>query len=187
MSRFRQLLYRNHYAKSVVNSIYVYLIFLFHAVMNWMPGIIRVAFFKIVLHRCGRRVFFDHNIYIKFPRLVAIGDSVIINRGVEIYSDFFSNSMVLVGDRVRLAPNVQIHASGHELDSGEFHHQGAEIVICSDVWVGAGAIILSGVNIGKGSVVAAGSVVTKDVPPYSLVAGVPAVVQRSLSVIGNEL
>ena len=49
-----------------------------------------------------------------------------------------------------------------------------DIIIADDVWVGAGAIILSGVHIGQGAVVAAGAVITKDVPPYAIVGGVPA-------------
>jgi acetyltransferase-like isoleucine patch superfamily enzyme len=49
-----------------------------------------------------------------------------------------------------------------------------ETVVEDDVWIGHGAIILQGVRIGEGSVVAAGSVVTKDVPPYSIMAGNPA-------------
>ena len=49
-----------------------------------------------------------------------------------------------------------------------------DVVIEDDVWVGTGAIILKGVTIGRGSVVAAGSVVTRSIPPYSIVGGVPA-------------
>lgn len=180
MLQLKRWLYRNHYAKSMANSLYIYLIYLLHTIANWVPGILRVALFRLFLHRCGKRVFFDHNIYIKLPWLVSIGDFVVLNRGVEIYSDFFSKAMVRIGSGVRLAPNVQIHASGHELDSGEYLHQGAEVVVGDNVWIGAGAIILSGVCIGEGSVVAAGSVVTKNVPPHSLVAGVPAVIKKHL-------
>lgn len=53
-----------------------------------------------------------------------------------------------------------------------------DIVVCDDVWIGFGATILSGVTIGQGAVVAAGSVVTKDVPPYAIVGGVPAKVLK---------
>ncbi|AGX87445.1 acetyltransferase [Candidatus Symbiobacter mobilis CR] len=53
-------------------------------------------------------------------------------------------------------------------------HVNEKVVIESDVWIGFGAILLTKVTIGKGSVVAAGSVVTCDVPPYSIAAGVPA-------------
>lgn len=178
----KKVLYRNHYAKSMANSIYVYLIFMLHAILNLMPGILRTSLFRLFLNACGKRVFIDHNVYIKFPWLVSIGDSVTINRGVEIYSDYFSKAMVRIGTGVRISPNVQIHASGHELETGEYLHQGSEIVIGDHVWIGAGAIILSGVCVGECSVVAAGSVVTKNVPPYSLVAGVPAVVKKSLAI-----
>jgi len=54
-------------------------------------------------------------------------------------------------------------------------------VIEDDVWIGFKATILKGVTIGRGSVIAAGSVVTKDVPPYTLVAGNPAQIIRSLA------
>jgi len=59
----------------------------------------------------------------------------------------------------------------------EFKDQ-KETIIGSDVWIGVRAIIVAGINIGHGSVIAAGSVVTKDVPPYAIVAGVPARVVR---------
>lgn len=55
------------------------------------------------------------------------------------------------------------------------------VTIGNDVWIGGRAIVLPGVTVGDGSVVGAGSVVTKDVPPLSLVAGNPAVVMRKLT------
>lgn len=180
MRKAREYLYRNHYAKSLANSFYVYAIFLFHSITNLLPGVLRVLAFRLLLRKCGRRVFFDHMVYIKLPHLVTIGDSTVLNRGVEIYSDFFSGAMVRIGSGVRIAPNVQIHASGHELDSGEFLHHGAEVVIGDKVWLGAGAIVLAGVTIGEGSVIAAGSVVTRSIPPRSLAAGIPATVKRSI-------
>ena len=57
-------------------------------------------------------------------------------------------------------------------ESGKGHQ--FEIVVEDDVWIGHGAIILAPVRIGRGAIVAAGSVVTKDIPPYAIVAGVPA-------------
>jgi acetyltransferase-like isoleucine patch superfamily enzyme len=48
------------------------------------------------------------------------------------------------------------------------------VIIEEDVWVGAGAYILNGVKVGRGSIIAAGAVVTKDIPPYAIVGGVPA-------------
>ncbi len=86
---------------------------------------------------------------------------------------------VAIGDRVYTSPFTQIIAVNHVFDDPErpFIEQGitAEgITIEDDVWLGAGAIITDGVHIGKGAVVAAGAVVTKDVPPHTVVAGVPA-------------
>jgi acetyltransferase-like isoleucine patch superfamily enzyme len=86
---------------------------------------------------------------------------------------------VTLGDRVYTSPLTQILAVNHVFDDPHrpFIDQGISakgIVLEDDVWVGAGAIVTDGVRIGKGSVVAAGAVVTQDVPPHTVVAGVPA-------------
>jgi acetyltransferase-like isoleucine patch superfamily enzyme len=86
---------------------------------------------------------------------------------------------ISIGDRVYLATQVQVLAVNHVYDdpSRPFVDQGitAEgITVEDDVWIGAGAIVTDGVTIGRGAVVAAGSVVTKDVPPHTVVGGVPA-------------
>ena len=86
---------------------------------------------------------------------------------------------VTIGDRVYTSPFTQIIAVNHVFDDPDkpFVDQGitAEgILIDDDVWIGASAVITDGVKIGKGAVVAAGAVVTKDVPPHTVVAGVPA-------------
>ncbi len=92
---------------------------------------------------------------------------------------------VTIGDRVFLAPLVQVMAVNHVYDdpTRPLVEQGitAEgIVIENDVWIGAGAIVLDGVRIGRNSVIGAGAVVTRDVPPYSLAVGVPARVIKDL-------
>lgn len=86
---------------------------------------------------------------------------------------------VQIGDRVFTSPFSQIIAVNHRFDDPErpFIEQGITaqgIVIEDDVWIGAGAVITDGVRLGKGSVVAAGAVVTRDVPPHTVVGGVPA-------------
>ena len=60
------------------------------------------------------------------------------------------------------------------------------IIIEDDVWIGSGAVITDGVRVGKGSVVAAGSVVTHDVAPHTIVAGVPARLVRTIGLDGNK-
>jgi len=95
------------------------------------------------------------------------------------YSVIRGQGGVKIGDRVYTSPFTQIIAVNHVFDDPErpFSQQGitAEgIIIEDDVWLGAGTIITDGVRIGQGAVVAAGAVVTKDVAPHTVVAGVPA-------------
>jgi acetyltransferase-like isoleucine patch superfamily enzyme len=92
---------------------------------------------------------------------------------------------VHIGDRVYTSPFTQIIAVNHVFQDPNrpFVEQGitAEgINIEDDVWLGAGAVITDGVRVGKGAVVAAGAVVTKDVPPHTVVAGVPARVMKQI-------
>jgi acetyltransferase-like isoleucine patch superfamily enzyme len=85
---------------------------------------------------------------------------------------------ISIGDDVAIAKNVTIR----DCDNHEMRHRGKTtqpVTIGNHVWIGMHAIILKGVTIGDGAVIAAGSVVVKDVPPASLVAGVPARVIRS--------
>ena len=86
---------------------------------------------------------------------------------------------IRIGNNVRIAPHVMMVAANHVYQDPAVPicQQGLDhkpIVIEDDVWIAGRANILAGVTIGKGSVIAAGAVVTKDVPPYSVMAGVPA-------------
>lgn len=92
---------------------------------------------------------------------------------------------VSIGNNVILAQNVVVSALNHNYSATDMPicKQGIntkQIIIDDDSWIGAGAIVTQGVSIGKHSVVAAGTVVTKDVPPYSLVAGIPAKVIKKM-------
>lgn len=93
---------------------------------------------------------------------------------------------ITIGDRVYFAPLVQVLAVNHVYadPTRPFVEQGitAEgIVIEDDVWVGAGAVVTDGVRIGRGAVVAAGAVVADDVPPHTVVGGVPARVLKEIT------
>lgn len=112
-------------------------------------------------------------------RRVSLGDRVQFGRNCLIQCD------AMIGDDVLIAQNVAFVGRDDHLydipglriwDSG----RGDRHMVCvkDDVWIGHGAIVLSGVTVGCGSIVAAGAVVTKDVPPYSIVAGNPAVVVK---------
>jgi len=93
---------------------------------------------------------------------------------------------VTIGSHVNLAQGITVTALNHNFCdiTQRIDQQGvstAQVTIADDVWIGANAIVLPGVTIGHHSVVAAGAVVTKDVPPYCIAAGVPARVIKQLS------
>lgn len=103
---------------------------------------------------------------------------------------YATKSHLQIGNYVSIAPNVWFlldvehyinHISTYPFkvkmlgtESTESFSRGGDIVIEDDVWIGFGVTILSGVHIGQGAIIAAGAVVTKDVPPYAIVGGVPA-------------
>ena len=114
----------------------------------------------------------------------AVGD-VIIGNHTRIGLHNTIIGPVTIGSHVNLAQGITITALNHNFDDSEkrIDQQGIsskEVVLEDDIWVGANAVILPGVTIGKHAVVAAGAIVTKDVPPHSLVAGVPAKVIRQI-------
>lgn len=125
--------------------------------------------------RIGRRCCLDYgNVY--------VGNSVSINYGAHFLS---SRARIVVGDHVMFGPKVTVVTGNHRTDiPGRFMdtvgddeklpENDQDVVFEGDNWIGAGSIILKGVTVGYGSIVAAGAVVSRDVPPYTVVGGVPA-------------
>lgn len=106
---------------------------------------------------------------------ITIGNHCSLNPYVVIYG----GGGVSIGNYVRIATHTTIVASNHRFEDVDrlIMNQGNEykgVVIEDDVWIGANVVVLDGVHIGEGSVIAAGAVVNKDVPKYSVMAGVPA-------------
>lgn len=153
--------------------------------------------------KLGRGTYLDQGAYLHAcPQGIEIGDETIVMHGAVLHVYNFRNlphsgikigrnsligeycvirgqGGVEIGDRVYTSPFTQVIAVNHVFDDPgrPFVDQGITaqgIVIEDDVWLGAGAIITDGVRVGRGSVVAAGAVVTKDVAPHTVVAGVPA-------------
>ena len=92
---------------------------------------------------------------------------------------------VTIGCHVNLAQGITVTALNHNFEASDkrIDEQGVSttpVIIEDDIWIGANAVILPGVTIGNHSVVAAGAVVTKNVPPHSLVAGVPAKIIKQI-------
>lgn len=88
------------------------------------------------------------------------------------------NSRIVLGDNLLMGPGVKIFSSNHSskigLPMNIQPHVEKDIIIGNDVWLGANSVVVAGVKIGVGAIVAAGSVVTKDVPEYTIVGGIPA-------------
>lgn len=116
----------------------------------------------------------------------AIGEGLKIgnNSSIGPYSYIGCSGYIEIGDNVMMSPRVSIYAENHLFDHPDLSikEQGVKrefVKIEDDCWIAANTVILAGVTIGRGSVIAAGSVVTKDIPPYSVAGGVPAKVIKS--------
>lgn len=103
-----------------------------------------------------------------------IGKGVDISTGVFIEESF--PHLITIEDNVDIGPNVIIvaHDSSYHCIQPDISLICKKVIIKRNAYIGAGAIILPGVTIGEYSIVAAGAVVRKDVPPWTVVAGVPA-------------
>ncbi len=157
----------------------------------------------------GRSVYLDQGVYLHAcPDGITLGENTYVMHGAVLHVYNFRNlphafirigrdsligelnvlrgqGGITIGDRVYTASLVQILAVNHVFDdpARPMVEQGitAEgIAIEDDCWIGAGAIITDGVTVGRGAVVAAGAVVTEDVPPHTVVGGVPARVLRRI-------
>lgn len=104
-------------------------------------------------------------------RKVFLGKRNVINFGCVLDGRRFA---IRTGDDVSIGPEAAILTLGHDPQSPSFEDRGGEVIVENRAWIGFRALVLPGVTIGEGAVVAAGSVVSKSVEPFSIVAGVPA-------------
>ena len=109
---------------------------------------------------------------------IRVGRNVFVNQNCT----FYDLGGLDIADDVMIGPNVSLITSGHPVEPSERHAgvTASPIAIGRNVWIAAGATIIGGVTVGENSVVAAGSVVTRDVPPNTLVGGNPARVIRTI-------
>ena len=114
-----------------------------------------------------------------YGREVGAGLTIGDNSNVGPYCYLGCSGSIEIGNHVLMGPRVTMSAENHNFDRRDLliSQQGVtreRITIEDDCWLGSGSIIVAGVHIGRGAIVAAGAVVTKDVPAYAIVAGVPA-------------
>lgn len=124
----------------------------------------------------GQGVYLGNNILLHCYRgSIKIGENTYLGPSVKIYG----HGSVVIGANCLIAMDCKIISANHTIPPRvklikEQPDILLPIVIGDDVWLGAGVIVLGGIEIGKGAVIGAGSVVTKDIPPYSIAAGNPA-------------
>ena len=140
----------------------------------WMKRIRKAFWYKV-----GMRFPYNKVRIMSMRKLgYKVGENVYFPSDLVITQNFVDDQTTLeIGDRVAIAPRVIIVALSHANRSHIRQNMGKQeigVKICNDCWIGAGAIILNGVTIGEGAVVGAGAVVTKNVEPYTIVAGNPA-------------
>lgn len=111
---------------------------------------------------------------------------------IEVGKNFFANynctildvATVKIGDNCQMAPNVAIYTAGHPVhpvSRNSSYEYGIPVEIGDNVWLGGNTVILPGVRIGSNSIIGAGSVVTKDIPEWSIAAGNPCKVIRKIT------
>lgn len=142
------------------------------------PRPIREAFEELIGKAVGDSLTLIPPFYTDYGLNITVGRSVFI--GYECA--FTGHAPIDIADDVMIAHKVNLITAGHpvEPDQRRAYITAEPITIDRNVWIGAAATVLPGVHIGADSVIGAGAVVTHDVPPATLVAGVPARVVREL-------
>ena len=152
-----------------------------HALGGYAWHCLLVLLYRSRFGRRGVEFHFDPSGEYSYENIFC-GDHVSLGRRPTLIA---TRSKIIIGNHVLFSSEVEIRAGNHRTDivdrfidsiteAEKRPEDDRDVVIGDDVWIGVRAIILNGVTIGRGAVVAAGAVVTKDVPPYAIVGGVPA-------------
>ena len=135
--------------------------------------------YRPLFKNCGKKVVFCP--YDSFSyQTISLGSDVFIGEGAIFQA---TESSISIGNKVMFGPRVTIMGGNHNTrEIGQFMYDvktkdfqdDLPVVIEDDIWVGTGVIILKGVTLGRGCIVGAGAIVTKSIPPYTVVVGAPA-------------
>ena len=165
-------------------KIYLYIFNLVFLLIDLLPPPVRDFSYKLLLKKLGRGCFIDYKIYFRFPEKISVGDHVSINRGCQFFATYLNGgASISIGDYVAFSHGVMLFAASQDYSRLVLTDKVGDIVIGDYVWIGGGAIILPGVTIGEGSIIGAGSVVSRDIPPYSVAIGSPAKVIKHRTIL----
>lgn len=133
--------------------------------------VVRETFLRLWLAGYGRGTSVQLGCRFLQGRKISLGARNVINAGC-----LFDGRVhpITIGDDVSIGPEAAILTLGHDPQSPNFADRGGAVVIGTRAWIAYRAVVLPGVTIGEGAVVAAGAVVTRNVAPYTIVAGSPA-------------
>jgi len=143
---------------------------------------LRYYYFRTRLQRCDGMFESMAGISLFSPERISLGKNVGIGKDSTI--DAGDGGIIAIGSNCQIGPFVLIRAADHRFDNPDIPiceqgHSPGTIVIEDDCWIAGHVTVTRNVRIGKGSVIGANSVVTRDIPPYSVAAGNPAVIIRS--------
>lgn len=154
-----------------INNIFLeFEVFLLHLVGLVPCHCFRRFFYRLAGIKIGKGSTIHTGARFYDPRNINIGEDTIIGESVILDG----RDKLTVGSHVDIASEAMIYNSEHDVNDESFSAKNSPVKIEDYVFIGPRVIILAGVTIGKGAVVGAGAVVTKDVPPYAIVGGVPA-------------
>ena len=137
--------------------------------VQWIPSFtVRHWFYRVSGMTLGRETVLFRKCYLQDLAKISIGDHCMI--GFQCRLD--GRGTLKIGNNVNISSYAIIESGSHDFVT--FKAAFEPIVIQDHVWIGTRSLILQGVTVGEGAIVAAGSVVTKDVAPYTIVGGVPA-------------
>lgn len=156
-------------------SLYSYFLNITILINDLLPPLFRNFILRLLFKKMGKNVYIDYGVYFRFPKKIEIGNEVTIGKGSKLFPSFHnSEAYIRIGNNIRIGPDVLFLSAGHDYKHLSLPDTGGTIIINDNVWIGARSIILQGVTIGEGAVVAAGSIVTKNVDNYMIIAGNPA-------------
>lgn len=137
---------------------------------NIIPNPIRKYYLRIYNIKIGRNSSIHRNCKFFHIGKISIGNNSVVNFGC--YLD--NRRGIYIGNNVGIAHNTKIYTLGHNIESPYFETKGASVHIKDNVFIFSNVLIMPGITINEGAIVLAGSVVTKDIPPYTIVGGNPA-------------
>ena len=140
-------------------------------IINKIPSRhIRKWYYQLMGAKIGKNSFPCRRVEVLFPMGLELADRV----AVGWFAELDARGGISIGYDTNISSHVKLITGSHDIDDPHFTADFKPIKIGCHCWIGTNAIVLKGVRVGNGAVIAAGAVVTKDVPPYTVVAGSPA-------------